>query len=117
MCNYMCSGQHEQVLDCESSDIEYFAQAFEDMQSQGHRPDVGVYNTLIEVLVRSGSCPATFKAIQLFLAASRQGQFRCSSVPLLPYAEPSSNSSALDLIEECRTRAPDTFRIEVMHQQ
>ena len=54
-------------------------QAFEDMQSQGHRPDVGVYNTLIEVLSRSGSCPANLKAIQLFLAASRQGQFRCIS--------------------------------------
>lgn len=51
-------------------------QAFEDMQSQGHRPDVGVFNTLIEVLSRSGSCPATLKAVQLFLAASRQGQFR-----------------------------------------
>ena len=55
-------------------------QAFEDMQIQGHRPDVGVYNTLIEVLSRSGSCPATLKAIQLFLAASRQGQFRSFSV-------------------------------------
>lgn len=46
------------------------------MQSQGHRPDVGVFNTLIEVLSRSGSCPAFLKAIQLFSSASRQGQFR-----------------------------------------
>jgi len=46
------------------------------MQNQGHRPDVGVFNTLVEVLSRSGSSPAVLRAAQLFLNASRQGQFR-----------------------------------------
>ena len=57
-----------------------FLQAFEEMQNQGHRPDVGVYNVLVEVLCRSGSQPASLKAVQLFLSASRQGQFRCDPV-------------------------------------
>lgn len=51
-------------------------QALEEMQSQGHRPDVGVFNVIVEALSRSGSQPAFVKAVQLFLTASRQGQFR-----------------------------------------
>ena len=51
-------------------------QAFDKMQSQNHRPDAGVYNVIVEVLGRSGTLPASLKAIQLFLAASRQGQLR-----------------------------------------
>ncbi len=44
---------------------------------QGHRPDVGIYNTALEVLIRSGVLSAQLKAAQLFQAATRQGQLRC----------------------------------------
>ena len=44
---------------------------------QGHRPDVGIYNTALEVLTRSGVLSAQLKAAQLFQAATRQGQLRC----------------------------------------
>jgi hypothetical protein len=46
------------------------------MQAQGHRPDAVVYNLVIETLTRSGIQSAQLKAVQLFLAASRQGQLR-----------------------------------------
>ena len=46
------------------------------MQVQGHRPDVGIYNTALEVLARSGVLSAQLKAAQLFQAAARQGQLR-----------------------------------------
>jgi hypothetical protein len=47
------------------------------MQAQGHRPDVGVYNVVIEALTRSGVLSAQLKAAQIFQAATRQGQLRC----------------------------------------
>ena len=52
------------------------AQALDEMQVQGHRPDVGIYNTALEVLARSGVLSAQLKAAQLFQAATRQGQLR-----------------------------------------
>ena len=52
------------------------AQALDEMQVQGHRPDVGIYNTVLEVLTRSGVLSAQLKAAQLFQAATRQGQLR-----------------------------------------
>jgi hypothetical protein len=53
------------------------AQALDEVQVQGHRPDVGIYNTVLEVLTRSGVLSAQLKAAQLFQAATRQGQLRC----------------------------------------
>ena len=53
------------------------AQALDEMQVQGHRPDVGIYNIALEVLTRSGVLSAQLKAAQLFQTASRQGQLRC----------------------------------------
>jgi hypothetical protein len=47
------------------------------MQAQGHRPDVGIYNTALEALTRSGVLSAQLKAAKLFQAAQRQGQLRC----------------------------------------
>ena len=47
------------------------------MQVQGHRPDVGILNTALEVLTRSGVLSAQLKAAQLFQGATRQGQLRC----------------------------------------
>ena len=44
------------------------AQALEEMQAQGHRPDVGVYNVVIEALSRSGVLLLQLKAAQLFQA-------------------------------------------------
>lgn len=44
------------------------AQALEEMQAQGHRPDVGVYNVVIEALARSGVLLLQLKAAQLFQA-------------------------------------------------
>ena len=44
---------------------------------QGHRPDVGIFNTALEVLTRSGVLSAQLKAAQLFQGATRQGQLRC----------------------------------------
>ena len=52
-------------------------QALDEMQVQGHRPDVGIYNIALEVLARSGVLSAQLKAAQLFQTASRQGQLRC----------------------------------------
>lgn len=52
------------------------AQALDEMQAQGHRPDVGIYNTALEALTRSGVLSAQLKAAQLFQAATRQGQLR-----------------------------------------
>ena len=52
-------------------------QALDEMQAQGHRPDVGVYNVVIEALTRSGVLSAQLKAAQIFQAATRQGQLRC----------------------------------------
>ncbi len=52
-------------------------QALDEMQGQGHRPDVGVYNVVIEALTRSGVLSAQLKAAQIFQAATRQGQLRC----------------------------------------
>ena len=52
-------------------------QALDEMQVQGHRPDVGIYNIALEVLTRSGVLSAQLKAAQLFQTASRQGQLRC----------------------------------------
>jgi len=56
------------------------------MQAQGHRPDVGVYNVVIEALSRSGVLLLQLKAAQLFQAAVRQGQLRrapaCPPPPL-----------------------------------
>ena len=52
------------------------AQALDEMQVQGHRPDVGIYNIALEVLTRSGVLSAQLKAAQLFQTASRQGQLR-----------------------------------------
>ena len=49
------------------------------MQGQGHRPDVGVYNVVIEALTRSGVLSAQLKAAQIFQAATRQGQLRCGA--------------------------------------
>ena len=57
-------------------------QAYEEMQNHGHRPDVGVYNILVDVLARLGSQPAFIKSIQLFQTAVRQGQFRWGLDPL-----------------------------------
>lgn len=60
-------------------------QVLEEMQAQGHRPDVGVYNVVIEALSRSGVLLLQLKAAQLFQAAVRQGQLRCAPVaPCLP---------------------------------
>lgn len=53
------------------------AQALDDMAAQGHRPDVGVVNVLVDMLARSGVAPAQSKAVRLFQAAARQGQLRC----------------------------------------
>ena len=53
------------------------AQALDEMQVQGHRPDVGIYNIALEVLTRSGVLSAQLKAAQLFQTATRQGQLRC----------------------------------------
>ena len=47
------------------------AQALEEMQAQGHRPDVGVYNVVIEALSRSGVLLLQLKAAQLFQARFR----------------------------------------------
>ena len=55
------------ALDC--------AQALEEMQAQGHRPDVGVYNVVIEALSRSGVLLLQLKAAQLFQA--RAWDSRC----------------------------------------
>lgn len=55
------------------------AQVLEEMQAQGHRPDVGVYNVVIEALSRSGVLLLQLKAAQLFQAAVRQGQLRCAA--------------------------------------
>jgi len=52
-------------------------QALDEMQVQGHRPDVGIYNIALEVLTRSGVLSAQLKAAQLFQTATRQGQLRC----------------------------------------
>ena len=52
-------------------------QALDDMQVQGHRPDVAVYNVVIETLTRSGVLSGQLKAAQLFQTATRQGQLRC----------------------------------------
>jgi hypothetical protein len=52
-------------------------QALDEMQAQGHRPDVAVYNVAIETLTRSGVLSAQLKAAQLFQTATRQGQLRC----------------------------------------
>jgi hypothetical protein len=46
------------------------------MQAQGHRPDVGAYNSAIEALARSGVLAAQLKAAQLFGAAARAGVLR-----------------------------------------
>lgn len=51
-------------------------QALDEMQAQGHRPDVGVYNVVIEALTRSGVLSAQLKAAQIFQLAMRQGQLR-----------------------------------------
>ena len=51
-------------------------QALEEMQAAGHRPDVGVYNCVIEALSASGVLAAQLKAAQLFLGAVRSGQLR-----------------------------------------
>ena len=55
------------------------AQALDEMQVQGHRPDVGIYNIALEVLTRSGVLSAQLKAAQLFQTATRQGQLRCEA--------------------------------------
>ena len=52
-------------------------QALDDMSAQGHRPDVGVVNVLVDMLVRSGVVHAHARAVRLFQAAARQGQLRC----------------------------------------
>ena len=57
------------------------------MQAQGHRPDVGVYNVVIEALSRSGVLLLQLKAAQLFQAAVRQGQLRRA-----PWTRSSCNS-------------------------
>ena len=58
------------------------AQTLEEMAVQGVRPDVGVLNIVINMLVSSGVVAAHAKAAQLFHAATRQGQLRCAQ--LLP---------------------------------
>jgi len=56
------------------------------MQAQGHRPDVGVYNVVIEALSRSGVLLLQLKAAQLFQAAVRQGQLRRAPWPPTPHS-------------------------------
>ena len=51
-------------------------QVLEDMQAQGLRLDVGVYNTAIDILVRSGVLAAQQQGLQLYQAANRQGLLR-----------------------------------------
>ena len=51
-------------------------QTLEEMAAQGIRPDVGVLNIVINLLVSSGVVAAFAKAAQLFNGATRQGQLR-----------------------------------------
>ena len=51
-------------------------QALEEMASQGLRPDVGVLNILVNMLMSCGLVPGQLKAAQLFFGATRQGQLR-----------------------------------------
>ena len=51
-------------------------QALEEMAAQGLRPDVGVLNILVNMLMSCGLVPTQLKAAQLFFGASRQGQLR-----------------------------------------
>ena len=53
------------------------------MAAQGHTPDVGVVNVLVDMLARSGVVLAQAKAVQLFQVAARQGQLRFQ--PLLTW--------------------------------
>lgn len=56
--------------------VHVHVQALDDMAAQGHRPDVGVVNVLVDMLSRSGVALAQAKAMQLFQLATRQGQLR-----------------------------------------
>lgn len=51
-------------------------QVLEEMQNQGHRPDVAMYNIGIGSLLQSGVESASRQAVQLFYIATRQGHFR-----------------------------------------
>ena len=62
-----------------------YAQALDDMAAQGHRPDVGVVNVLVDMLARSGVVLAQAKAVQLFQVAARQGQLRSAILPSCDY--------------------------------
>lgn len=55
-------------------------QAFEQMQQQGFRPDACVYNMVLDALVGSGLLVGQLKAVQLSVAAHRQGHLRLTSV-------------------------------------
>ena len=58
-------------IHCQECVARNCRQALEEMQAQGHRPDVGVYNVVIEALSRSGVLLLQLKAAQLFQARSR----------------------------------------------
>ena len=51
------------------------------MASQGLRPDVGVLNIMVNMLMSCGLVPTQLKAAQLFFGASRQGQLRYCRLP------------------------------------
>eukprot|EP00884_Botryococcus_braunii_P006594 jgi/Botrbrau1/15936/Bobra.0088s0002.1 len=84
-------------------------QAFDEMQTQGHRPDVAAYNMVIGTLMQSGIQSVIRRAVQLFQAAMRQGIIRTmplgsSEVGVVAFTVGSAVLCTLHWLSELRSR-------------